>query len=346
MEGKMSLVSRLKALVRPFPLAAGLVLSCSIASPTQAQAPSPALLVLEKEDQTVAIVDPASLQVVGRVAAGGDPHEICVTRDGRTAYISNYGAFSTPLHTLSVVDLVARKPLPPVDLGVLRAPHGLEEAGGKIYFTAEGSKAIGRYDPASGRVDWVLGVGQDRTHMLAVSRDLRTVFTSDVNADAVSVLERDEHGDVSGWRETRIPVGRGPEGFDVSPDGSELWAANSQDGTVSIVDLASRKVTRTLEVQAKRANRLKFTPDGRLVLVSDLETGDLVVVDARARLLTKRINLGKGAAGILIPDASRAFVAVSRDNAVAVLDLATLSVTGRIVTGRGPDGMAWTVRTP
>jgi YVTN family beta-propeller protein len=325
--------------------ATALVLCCAI--PSQAQAPSPALLVLEKEDQTVAIVDPAILRVDGRVAAGSDPHEICVSRDGRTAYISNYGAFSTPLHTLSVVDLVARKPLPPVDLGALRAPHGLEEAEGRIYFTAEGSKAIGRYDPAVGRVDWILGLGQSRTHMLVVARDLRHVFTSDVNADAISILEMDEHADVSGWNETRVPVGKGPEGFDVSPDGRELWVANSHDGTVSIVDLAARKVTQTLDVQTKRANRLKFTPDGRRVLISDLETGDLVVLDASARRPTKRIGLGRGAAGILLaPDGSRAFVAVSRDNYVAVLDLATLSVTGRIATGRGPDGMAWAVRAP
>jgi YVTN family beta-propeller protein len=173
------------------------------------------------------------------------------------------------------------------------------------------------------------------------------VFTSDVNADAISILERDEHADVSGWNETRIPVGKGPEGFDVSPDGKELWAANSHDGTVSIVDLASRKVAQTLDVQTKRANRLKFTPNGRLVLVSDLGTGDLVVLDAHARKEMRRINLGQGAAGVLItPDGSRAFVAVSRDNNVAVIDLATLSIAGRIATGRGPDGMAWAVRRP
>jgi len=317
-----------------------------VATPARAQTPSPALLVLEKEDQAVAIVDPTSLQIVARVVAGSDPHEICVSGDGRTGYISNYGAFSTPLHTLSVVDLVAQKPLPPVDLGALRAPHGLQEVEGKIYFTAEGTKAIGRYDPARAEVDWILGVGQNRTHMLVVARDLRQVFTSDVNSDAISILERDKDADVSGWNETRIPVGKGPEGFDVSPDGKELWAANSHDGTVSIVDLATRRVTQTLDVHTQRANRLKFTPDGRLVLVSDLGTGDLVVLDARARSETRRINLGHGAAGILItPDGSRAFVAVSRDNDVAVLDLATLSVTGRIATGRGPDGLAWATRS-
>jgi DNA-binding beta-propeller fold protein YncE len=81
------------------------------------------------------------------------------------------------------------------------------------------------------------------------------------------------------------------------------------------------------------------------VLISDLGTGDLVVFDAHSRHETKRISLGHGAAGILItPDGGRAFVAVSRDNYIAVIDLKTLLIAGRILTGGGPDGMAWAVR--
>lgn len=309
------------------------------------QTPSPALLVIEKDDRTVAIVDPASLKVVGRIPVGADPHEICVSTDGKTAYVSNYGAFSTPLHTLSVVDLTAQKPLPAVDLGALRAPHGMRTVAGKIYFTVEGSKAIGRYDPAQKQVDWILGLGENRTHMLVVSQDQNRIFASDVNADTISILDRDKSADVSGWKQTRIPVGKGPEGFDVSPDGKELWAANSHDGTVSIIDVADRKVVQSLTSNTKQANRLKFTPDGRMVLISDLATGDLAIFDAGARKEIKHISLGHGAAGILVsPDGSRAFVAVSRDNYLAVIDLKTLTVIGRIATGHGPDGMAWAVR--
>jgi YVTN family beta-propeller protein len=307
-----------------------------------AQSRAGLLLVLEKDDKSLAVVDPVQLEVVGRVDAGEDPHEIVASDDGKFAYISNYGAFAQPLHTLSVVDLAARKSLPPVELGALLAPHGLATVNGRVYFTAEGSKAIGRYDPSSRRVDWTLGLGQNRTHMLVVARDERQIFTSNVNSDTISILERDKNGDVSGWIETTIPVGKGPEGFDVSPDDKELWAANSHDGTVSVVDLASRKVTRTLQVRTKMANRLKFTPDGKLVLISDLRSGDLVVVDVASRNEIKRIPLGHGVAGILVvPDGSRAYVAVSPDNNVAVLDLKTLAVTARIATGQGPDGMAW-----
>jgi YVTN family beta-propeller protein len=305
-------------------------------------AQTPSLLVLEKSDKSMAMVDSAILKIVARVPAGEDPHEIVASTDGRYAFISNYGAFQNPQHTLSVVDLAAKKPLPPVDLDALLAPHGLEFVNGKVYFTAEGSKSIGRYDPATHRIDWILGLGQNRTHMLLVSKDENRIYTSNVNSDSIGILDRDSKADASGWTVTIIPVGKGPEGFDVSPDGKELWTANSHDGTVSIIDLSSRRVTQTFDDHTQAVNRVKFTPDGKLVLLSDLRSGDLVILDAATRKEVKRISLGRGCAGILIvPDGSRAYVAVSPDNNIAVVDLKTLTVTARITTGNGPDGMAW-----
>lgn len=308
------------------------------------QTPSSALLVLEKEDKSLAIVDPGSLKVVGRTPAGEDPHEVVASQDGSRAYISNYGGFRVPQKTLSVVDLSSQKALSPVDLGSLKAPHGLDIVNDKVYFSAEGSKVIGCYDPATNHLEWVIGTGQDRTHMLKVMPDLHTIFTANMNSNSVTVFEPEKNADSSGWTETNIAVGKAPEGFDVSPDGKELWAASHQD-MVTIIDVATKKVVQTMDVHSKFANRLKFTPDGKRVLISDLGTGDLIVVETTSRKEVKRISLGRGCAGILVaPDGSVAYVAVSTDNNVAVVDLKTLSVTGRIATGKGPDGLAWAVR--
>jgi YVTN family beta-propeller protein len=317
---------------------------CSLASLAISQTPSPALLVLEKEDKSLAIVDPGTLKVVARVPAGEDPHEVVVSQDGSRAYISNYGGFRIPQNTLSIVDLSSQRALPRVDLGPLKAPHGLEIVNDKVYFTAEGSKVIGCYDPATKQVEWVLGTGQDRTHMLKVLPDLSAIFTASMTSNTIIFFEHDKNADASGWTATNIPVSKAPEGFDVSPDGKELWAASHQE-MVTIIDIATRKAIQTINVHAKFANRLKFTPDGKHVLISDLGNGDLIVVDAASRKEVKRISLGHGAAGILVaPDGSVAYIAVSSDNNVAVLDLKTLSVTGRVPTGKGPDGLAWAVR--
>ena len=141
-----------------------------------------------------------------------------------------------------------------------------------------------------------------------------------------------------------IPVGRGVEGFDVSPDGRELWTANAQDGTLSIIDIAGKKITSTLDAKVLGANRLKFTPDGKLVLIASLGLGELVIYDAASRKEFKRVNIGHGAAGILMdPDGTRAFVACSPDNYVAIVDLKTFHVTDHLDVGGVPDGLAWAV---
>ena len=150
--------------------------------------PPTALLALAKRDRTLAIVDPATLTVLAKVPVGDDPHEVVTTADGKVAYVSNYG--SGAFDTLSVVDLVAQAPLPAVDLGALRGPHGLIERGGKIWFTAEGANVVGSYDPGVRKVDWVFGTGQERTHMVFVSEDLQRIVTTNVNAGTVSIIEK------------------------------------------------------------------------------------------------------------------------------------------------------------
>src|SRR5579863_3158445 len=88
-----------------------------------ADTPANALLVLAKRDGMLLIVDPSSLKVIARVPVGKDPHEVIASDDGKTAYASNYGGGS--YNSLAVVDLVAQKALPLVDLAALRGPHGL-----------------------------------------------------------------------------------------------------------------------------------------------------------------------------------------------------------------------------
>jgi YVTN family beta-propeller protein len=305
--------------------------------------PSPALLVLNKHADELVIVDPQTNQVVGRVPVGPDPHEVVVSPDGKFAYTSSYGAELDPHNTISVVDLVAQKELRRIDLGALRAPHGLYVVAGKVYFTAEGSKAIGRYDPATNQIDMVQGLGQIRTHMIVVTDDAKQIFTSNTGSNTVTVIE--PAASPFAWNIAHIPVGKGPEALELSPDGKEVWTAHAGDGGVSVIDVAAKKVVQTIDARTKLSNRLKLTPDGKLVLISDLTGGELVVIDAHSRKVIKRVPMRGSPEEILVaPDGSRAYVALENDNRVDVVDIKTLTVTGTFNTGRGPDGMAWAVR--
>jgi len=347
------------------------VLALLLCTPIDAAAqptPNRSLLALSKTNHTLAIVDPKSLQVIARAPVGPDPHEVIASSDGKTAHVSIYGGGR--YHALSVIDLVGQKALHDIDTGALNGPHGLAFVGGKLWFTAEGAKAIARYDPASAKIDWIMGTGQNRTHMLYVTPGEKRIYTSNVSSGTVSILEEialPPMGPPPGmrpppgshpppppragrqprmeWNQTVIPVGKGDEGFDVSPDGRELWTANAQDGTLSVIDLATKKVTATLDAKTFSANRLKFTPDGKLVLISCLNDGDLTIYDAASRKEFKRVKIGHGAAGILMdPEGNRAFISCGPDNYIAIVDLKTLKVTGHIDVGGNPDGLAWAVR--
>jgi YVTN family beta-propeller protein len=319
--------------------------------------PSPALLVLSKQEHTMAIVDPATLKVLARVPVGDDPHEIVASADGRMAYVSNYG-FGR-FHTITVLDLLRQKQKSVIDLGALRGPHGLDFAEGKVWFTAEAAKVIGSYDPATDKIDWVIGTGQNRTHMIYVFPGGKKILTTNVNSATVTILEhtdgpagmpppgasgRQIPGPPGGdWSETVVPVGRGSEGFDVTPDHRQAWVANAGDGTISVIDIDEKKVTATVAANARGANRLKFTPDGRLALLS--AGPELVIFDVASQKEVKRIAIGHGSGGILVqPDGQRAYVACSADDYVVVVDLKTLEITGKIEAGTNPDGLAWAVR--
>lgn len=331
-----------------------LIISGYTATKCSAQQPSRQyLLALSKADHVLAIVDPATLKVLARVPVGEDPHEVIASGDGKTAYVTIYGGGS--LHELNVIDLVAQKPMTNVDTKPLFGPHGITYVNNKVWFTAEGSKAIGTYDPATGKLDWSMGTGQDRTHMIYVTADAKKIYTSNISSGTVSILTdsllqpgknappdaRPRHE----WVHTVVPTARGSEGFDVSPDGKELWTASSEDGMISIIDLTTNKPAGKIDAKVNGANRLIFTPNGEQVFISSLQTGELTIFNTKTRKEVKRIKLGKGAAGIqMVPDGSRAFVAVSSDNYIAVIDLKTLQVTGRLEVGGTPDGMAWAIQ--
>ena len=315
--------------------------------------PDRSLLALSKANHTLAIVDPATLTILARIPVGVDPHEVVASADGKTAYVCIYGGGS--LHEINIIDLVAQKPLHNIDTRPLFGPHDIKFVNGKAWFTAEGSRAVGRYDPATDKLDWCMGTGQDRTHMIYLTGDGKKIYTTNVSSGTVSILidtliqpgkmappDARPHED---WIQTVVPTARGSEGFDVSPDGSELWTASGEDGTISIIDLRAKKLTQRIDAKVLGANRLKFTPDGKLIFISSLQTGDLIIYDAVSRKEIKRLKPGHGAAGILMdPLGSRAFVACSADNYVAVVDLKTLEVTRHIDVGGIPDGLAWAIR--
>jgi len=315
-----------------------IVAALSIAS---AQTASPGrLLVLLRDASALAIVDPASGTVLGRVPTGRDPHEVTASDDGHLAFVTSL------TDGISVIDIAAQEEIHRVNPGPNSRPHDVLFADGKVYFTIEGYKSIGRYDPSTNEIDWTLGIGQDGTHLLVLNKDTNTMFMPNTGSNSVTMAENIMAGP-SESKLTVIPVpGELPEGIDLSPDSQEIWTATRNDGDVSIINVTSRKVEQTLDLGMRDANRLKFTPDGR-VLIIDGEAASLIVLDAASRKEVKRVTLGPDDTGdgaiLVAPDGTRAYLGLRAADRVAVLDLDTLEITHEIPmgAGAGPGCMYW-----
>lgn len=298
----------------------------------------PVLVALNKTDATLAIIDPATMKITAKVPTGDNPHEVVLSADGKTAFVANYGA-QTPGNSLSVIDVATAKELRRVDLSPLFRPHGLQVIGGKLYFTAETNRMIARYDPAANKIDWVMGSGQNATHMIAGSADEKKFYTANIGSDSITAFEF-QNVPPAASRITHIPVGKQPEAIDLSPDGKEVWAGLNVDGMVEIVDTATYKSLQKINIGG-RPYRVKFTPDGKLVVCTMIAAKELLIIDSVTKKELKRIKLESTPLGIVFSaNGKTAFVSAGQPDAVLKINLDTGEVTGRVETGKLPDGIA------
>jgi YVTN family beta-propeller protein len=301
------------------------------------------LLVLNKSDNTVSLVDLASKKSVATIPTGNGPHEVAVSPDGRTAVVCNYGA-QTPGNTLTVIDVAARKSLRTIDLQQYRRPHGAAWLrGDEVAVTTEEAKTLLIVDVEAGKVTAAIDTGQDGSHMVALAPAHDRAFVANIGSGSVSVIDLKEKRRIA-----NIPSGQGTEGIAISPDQREVWATNRGGNTVTIIDVATAKVVATVESKSFPI-RAKFTDDGKHVLVSNAQSGDVAVFDAATRREVRRIKMQSAQSsqdpipvGILIvPALSQAFVANTNADLVSVIDLKTLQIVDRLTAGKEPDGLGY-----
>jgi YVTN family beta-propeller protein len=318
-------------------------------------APPDLLIVVNKSDDSVTILDRKTGARRATVPVGKGPHEVEVLADHKTAAVSNYGKPGDPGETLTLVDLDRGTAIRTIFLGDETRPHGLEAlADGRLLVTAEGSKALLVVDPGRGQVTAKIPTLREVSHMVVASADGSRAFVASIGSGTVSAA------DLAGGRIAKeLATGAGAEGIDRTPDGREIWVTNREDDTVSVVDAAALTVLAAIPA-AKFPIRVKITADGKRALVSCAQSGDVAVFDVPSRKLVKRIALerqavdgiqkrsfstsfGKSPApvGLLIaPDGKEAWVSSTNADVISVIDLKKLAVVGTFTAGHEPDGLS------
>lgn len=304
-------------------------------------AQKPILVALNKAESSLAILDAAEMKLLGKVPTGDSPHEVVISEDGKTAFVANYGGQNTPGSSISVIDIESRKELRRVDVLPLMRPHGLIVLGGKLYFTSEVNRLIARYDPAANKIDWMMGTGQNYSHMIVATPDQKKFYTANIGSDSVTAFEF-ANVPPAGSKVTHIAVGKQPEAIDLSPDGKEVWVGLNAEGAVDVVDTVAAKFKEKINIGG-RPYRIKFLPDGRRVLFTMPNSKELLIYDTATRKELKRIKLESIPLGVVTSkDGKIGFLSVVETDGVLKIDLEKGEVIGKAETGAGPDGVAIT----
>lgn len=306
------------------------------------------LLVGNKSGASVWRLDLDDGTRLGTVDTDPGPHEIAVAPGTGLAIVANYGD-GAPGHSLTVVDTGSGGASRTIDLGEHHRPHGARflPDGRRALVTTEGSGSLLLVDVPAGRVERAIDVGGGGGHMVAVSGDGETAFVSKIAAGTVVRVDLDS------GRTLEKPAGAGAEGIAVHA-GGDVWVTNREDGSVTVHDPDTLEIRHVLPSEGFPI-RVAFTADGRHALVTNARAGNLAVFDTatRERIATVELAepgreyedtmLGKAALPIGVvagPDGSRAYVAISGADQIAVVDTRRWRVVERWPTGDEPDAMA------
>jgi YVTN family beta-propeller protein len=307
--------------------------------PPPASAPRPLLLVANKGDQTLGLIDPvAGRQVAVVEESGVTGHEVVASPDGRTAYVPIYGdsGVGSPGSNgtaVDVIDLDQRARVATIDLGRAERPHcAVFGSDGRLYVTTEVTNTITVIDPGTNRIVDRLPTGQPESHMVALNGDATRAYTSNVHAGTVSAIDVKEGKVVA-----VVPVASTAQRVSVSVDGRWVFTADQSAPRLAVIDTTKNEVVRWIPLPGI-AYGTAPTPDGRGLVLALIETNQVGLIELDA----KTLDVPASPQFVLVrPDGKVAYVSCDRSGKVAEIDLDQWTVSRLIDVGRMADGLAW-----
>jgi DNA-binding beta-propeller fold protein YncE len=309
-----------------------------------ADVPSSLLLVANKGDHTLGLVDPRSGKQIATVDEGGvTGHEVIASHDGRTAYVPIYGDSGVGLpgsdgDHLVAVDLTSRKIIGKVDFGHGVRPHCpmIGPKDGLLYVTAELDKAVAIIDPKTLKIVGSIPTGQPESHMLAITRDGSRGYTANVGPGTISVLDMKAHKTIA-----VIPVAPKVQRIALSVDDRLVFTSDQTKPQLAVIDTATHKIKTWVPMPAQGYGTAP-TPDGRWLVVA-LRTGNQVaVVDLKTMKVAHTIDVPAVPQEVLIPpDGAMAYVSCDASKKIAAIRVSDWKVEKVIDAGPSADGLAW-----
>jgi YVTN family beta-propeller protein len=302
------------------------------------------LLVANKADATLGIIDPASGRQVTVIEEGGiTGHEVVASPDGKTAYVPIYGDSGvgrpgTDGSMIDVIDLASRKVTGKIDLGKGLRPHCavFGPRNGMLYVTTELAEAITVIDPHTLKVVGTVPTGQPQSHMLAISSDGKHGYTANVGPGTVSAIDLDAKKVVA-----VIPVSTETQRIAISTDNRTVFTADQKLPRLAVISTATNTV-RSWVALPDVAYGTAATPDGKWLLITQMATAKVVVLDLSTMEIARTFDVLPSPQEIVVrPDNKKAYISCDKSAKIAVLNLETWKLEQPIETGKGTDGLAW-----
>jgi YVTN family beta-propeller protein len=314
------------------------------AAPWAGASPSGLLLVANKGDHTLSIVDAAAgLQVAAIDEDGNTGHEVAVSPDGRRAFVPIYGnsgvgRAGTDGQLVRVIDLQNRSIVGTIDFGRPARPHRpvIGPKNGMLYVTTELQKSVSIIDPASLRVVGSIPTGQEESHMLAITSDGRRGYTANVKSGTVSALDLEARTLVA-----TIPIAPHIQRISISVDDRWVFTADQTKLRLVAIDAARNTVAASIPLPGLAFGTAP-TPDGKTLLAAIPALSMVAQVDVSTMRVVRTLEVPKSPQEILVrPDGAVAYVSCDQSAQVAVINLADWRVERLIGVGRVDDGLAW-----
>ena len=302
------------------------------------------LLVAQKGDKSLAIVDPAAGTVLANVPEGGTTgHEVTASPDGRLAYVPIYGNSGvgkpgTDGTNMVVIDLSTWKIVGNVDFGHGVRPHDpvFGPKDGMLYVTTELDKTISVIDPKTLKIVGTIPTGQPESHMLVISHDGRRGYTANVGPGTVSVLDMQARKTLK-----VIPISRDTQRISISPDDRWVFTADQTKPQMAVIDTATNEVKHWIPLVSVGYGGAP-TPDGKFLLVAMSDANKVAMIDIATMQVARNIDVAAYPQEVVMsPDGKKAYVSCMHANKVAEIDIASGKATRMFDTGKDTDGLAW-----
>lgn len=309
-----------------------------------ADKPSGLVLVANKGDNALGIIDPVAGRQIAEIPEGGvTGHEITTSPDGKLAYVPIYGNSGVGMpgtdgSNMVVIDLAARKVVGNVDFGKGVRPHlpVFGPKNGLLYVSTELDRSLTIIDPATLKIVGSVPTGQPESHMFAITRDGRRAYTANVGPGTVSVLDLDARSVI-----TIIPVSGQVQRISLSRDNSMAFTSDVTKPQLAVIDTATNKIKTWVPLPGLGYGSAT-TSDGKWLLIALPLVRQLGVIDLATLKVARTIDLPVKPQEVLIaPDDKTAYVSIDQSGKVAVVSISDWKVEKIIDAGPGADGLAW-----